>query len=611
VTRDYFAAELKVLRAAIEQARGNSAKLEQIGRPGEDPDVERLLEGFAFLAGRLQRRMDDGINDMAARLCEILVPSMAYAVPSATMVAFDNRGAAVAARSEAIEAGAAMSSPRVRDGGVECEFRTAARTWLALPATIRSASLEVSHSGKAVLRVGLNVPGDTHAAVFHRTRPLRLYLHGEQSFALHHHLLRRCESIRVADGATRTGIDLAPAVFDPTLAGPPLAGKYRIDPVGFAPDESLLSALSMVAPGLRLMQEFAVLPQKFLFVDVAGLFPALDHIKTPSGYPDKIDLLFRFSDSLGLLPSNDLTSLIRLNVAPVVNLFERGAQPIDVSSGPGEHDLWPQRHRKRSIEIRRVVGVSLSRGMGSPVATVPAFHGFEHASARAIGGPGFYVARPGSGESWSLAYHPPEQATLKGAVLSVQLECTNGDDPPKLGDVVELTPGAEMDNDLTIQTLFRASRPLAAGAEDDAAWKTLAHLASSRRGLGDSESLNALLDLCFRAAREQHARCGGFPVPTVKVLSVVTSRDGVGLIRGLPVPRTTVSVTIEEEGLRSSGEASIFAAILAELYSAYLSPNAFLRLELSLGGGGRKFVWYRAGGRLWVPERREVGASSG
>ena len=45
MTRDYFTAELKALRTAIEQAKGGAPKLEQTGRPGADPDVDRLLEG--------------------------------------------------------------------------------------------------------------------------------------------------------------------------------------------------------------------------------------------------------------------------------------------------------------------------------------------------------------------------------------------------------------------------------------------------------------------------------------------------------------------------------------------------------------------------------------
>ena len=50
----------------------------------DDPHVERLLEGVAFLAGRVQQRLDDELPEIADILLELLCPHMLAPIPSMT-----------------------------------------------------------------------------------------------------------------------------------------------------------------------------------------------------------------------------------------------------------------------------------------------------------------------------------------------------------------------------------------------------------------------------------------------------------------------------------------------------------------------------------------------
>ena len=52
----------------------------------EDPHVERLLEGFAFLAARVHRRLDDDLPEVSEALLDILHPQLVRPVPALSLV---------------------------------------------------------------------------------------------------------------------------------------------------------------------------------------------------------------------------------------------------------------------------------------------------------------------------------------------------------------------------------------------------------------------------------------------------------------------------------------------------------------------------------------------
>ena len=54
----------------------------------EDPHVERLLEGFAFLAARIHLKLDDEFPEIIEALLSILYPQYLSPVPSMSVVQF-------------------------------------------------------------------------------------------------------------------------------------------------------------------------------------------------------------------------------------------------------------------------------------------------------------------------------------------------------------------------------------------------------------------------------------------------------------------------------------------------------------------------------------------
>ena len=52
----------------------------------DDPQVERLLEAFAWFGARIHRRLDDEIPEIAEALIQALCPHFLRPIPSATIL---------------------------------------------------------------------------------------------------------------------------------------------------------------------------------------------------------------------------------------------------------------------------------------------------------------------------------------------------------------------------------------------------------------------------------------------------------------------------------------------------------------------------------------------
>ena len=65
----YYQDELRYLReVGPEFARANPEIARLLSDRGSDPDVERLLEGVAFLCGRIRQKLDDELPEFTANM---------------------------------------------------------------------------------------------------------------------------------------------------------------------------------------------------------------------------------------------------------------------------------------------------------------------------------------------------------------------------------------------------------------------------------------------------------------------------------------------------------------------------------------------------------------
>ena len=170
----FYERELAVLRRRSAQFAEQNPKIAgrlSLGRDdSQDPHVERLLQGVAFLNAHLTKRLDDDFPELAEALLDLLYPHYLRPVPSMTIVemAIDPKQAALI-DGHRVPRGSLLESERI-DGDV-CTYRTCFDVSL-WPVKITAAKL----SGPP-FRLPILPPASTQSALEIQIEPLSKALH--------------------------------------------------------------------------------------------------------------------------------------------------------------------------------------------------------------------------------------------------------------------------------------------------------------------------------------------------------------------------------------------------------------------------------------------------
>lgn len=120
--KDRFSEELRYLHElGNDFAQDNPQLARLLGKGGSDPDVERLMEAFAFLTAKLRLKLEDDLPELTHPMLQLLWPNYLRPLPSATIIQFTPRKQALS-QSQPIAKGSRLFSSPV--DGVPCEFRT-------------------------------------------------------------------------------------------------------------------------------------------------------------------------------------------------------------------------------------------------------------------------------------------------------------------------------------------------------------------------------------------------------------------------------------------------------------------------------------------------------
>ena len=362
---DYYQRELTWLRHAgsifAERYPKVARRLELSPDECPDPHVERLLEGFALLAARLQRRLDDDYAEFSDALLEQLYPLAMRPLPSCAIVQFEP---------DPSKGNLAGGYPLPRDTplfvttskGESIHFRTSAavRLW---PVEIKEALLLGSEEAQALtgvvqarsaLRLSLRCLGESQWSAL-GIEQLRVHLTASPMINACLYDLLGAHTVKVLAG---------PAGSVPKV----LTGLPQI--VGFANDEVLLPDEDGVHPGMRLLAEYFAFPDKFNFFDLP--------LEGATSDSQSLYLYIVFDRA----PSSRLhlqASDIALGCAPVINLFPRTSEPLRPDGTRSEYRLVADSHRENSVEIHSIRAMRASSSQG--VQRVPAYYGSQHSGA--------------------------------------------------------------------------------------------------------------------------------------------------------------------------------------------------------------------------------------
>lgn len=609
---DYYNRELAHLREmGGEFAREFPKVAARLGMEGldvADPYVERLMEGFAFVAARVQLKIDAEFPRFTQQLLEIVFPQYLAPMPSCMIVALEpNMAEPELAKGVRLPRGAALRGPLARGQDTACEFRTAHDVTL-WPISISSArcfdfapDLPLGQlASRERIAGGLRIELVAHgAAPFSGLACdfLSLHLTGSDEVAgpLHEAIAAHCVEVVVVDAGSPKRV----------LARLP---RERVIAEGFDPSQALLPHARRSFDGYRLLREYFACPQRFRFVRVEGLREAFRHVDAR-----KCELVFLF-DRLapGLQGAVDEKS-ISLHATPAVNLFPRRADRIHLGDGVFEHHLVVDRTRPMDYEVHSISSVI---GLGDDTATRVEFSPFYGKLVRqAASAPGafFTLRRTPRMLSEAQRRHGPRTGYVGTEVflslvdedeapysrtirqLAVEVLATNRDLPLLLP--VGALAALSLDETApvsAIRVLSGPTRPRSNLVEGGYAWRLISQLSLNYLSLVDGaregaaaaalrEQLMLYVDPGEAAQRRQvDALVGLRATPVVRRLPApgpITFGRGLG-----------VELEFEESAFGGAG-CHLLGSVLERFLAHHQSLNSFIETRLVSQSRGEIARW--------------------
>ncbi|GAB5096933.1 type VI secretion system baseplate subunit TssF [Caballeronia sp. LP006] len=567
----YYENELTKLKTlAVEFAEANPALAPMLAGRSTDPDVERLLEGVAFLTGLARQKLDDEFPEFIQELSTLLFPHYLRPVPATTMVLFEPRGALTETAS--VAAGVELASAPV--DGTPCRFRTTQAVDVH-PLTL-AARLSAGEGRTPSIDLDFSLRGLDLARW--QTKSLRLFLAGGYSDASKLLMLLMTEVTSVRLTASGVSTEL---------------GARSLVPSGF--DSELVPYPSHAFPGYRSLQEFFVQPEKFLFLDLNGI----DKLRGATGTTFSVTLCLK---RLPVWLTELSADAFMLNVTPVINLFEHHANPITLDHRQMDYRVSPEGANRQHYQIHSVDKVTSYRQGVAQQRVYRPFGVLGHAASAATASedqraPGDLVyhtslrpAAVGNETELYLSVAYPPEATPQTETLSIELTCTNRYLPESLryGDLSEPTSSSPE------RLKFRNIRPMTPVVNPPVGealrWRLLGHAALNFLSLADAANLRALLSLYVFSERQEqgHEAANRRRIAGLKEMSVTPEVRlfGRNMLRG-----QLIRVRCEMDHFAGAGDLYVFGSVLDRFLGAYASMNTYTRFELEDIFSGEVFRW--------------------
>ena len=550
----------------------------------DDPHVNRLLEGFALLAARVHRRIDDDFPEISESLTRIIHPGYLRPIPSMTIVECQSdpaQGKKTAGMR--IPRGTPLVTKATVEG-LPCRFLTAhdvdlwpfsvaAAEWRQPERMQRPPRASVGVQAAAAVRLRLRCQRDVVFSGLPLSR-LRFHLAGDASvvYSLYELLSEKCIEIQLRDPKDEKKlISLEP-------------GRLRM--VGFDAEESLLPFVRRSMDGHRLLQEYFALPEKFLFFDLEGLEPLAQ-----AGFGEEAEIVFLFSSferaerqqvlELGV---NERT--FRLGCTPAINLFPQGAEPILLSQTRHDYTVVPDNRHSTAMEIFSIEEVIATNPRLRQSVVLEPMHAYRY-QTRNREDLAFWVATRHLNE---FGEREPSTMTIsvvdltgnftepEADVLMVRTLCTNFDLPSRFqfgseaGDFEAVGYAAAK----TVTALRRPTASVNPTGGQGHFWRlisllSLNYLSLNEEGRTAMQEILRLHNMSDSAASENQ----------VGSILKMNSSPGFALVDSayglIPARGTQVEMEFDEQQFAGSG-LYLFAAVLDRFLAGYASMNSFSQL---------------------------------
>ena len=550
----YFQNELDNLRGlAREFAAENPNLAPQLASTSTDPDVERILEGTAFLTSSIRQKIDDDFPEFAQGLLKHIFPHYLKPLPCATIMRFTPKS--ILKNRLDVRSGTYIDSVDVE--GVSCRFQTT-RAITVWPMTVANAMFSETTTGKKVLQLDFELNGTDISSL--NEDEISIYLSGDFHVAsdLFYILHNNVDYIDIST----TGNDAL------------RADGCVIEAGGYDTGDALLQHPSHSFPAYRIIQEYFLLREKFLFVRLRGFRQAL---KQFSGARFRLHLYLK--ESSLHMPRISRDNFV-LNAVPAINLFEHDAVSIQNDFKHYEYAIKPIRNTQQQYHIYSVDHVM---GQNRKTATK------THYRLAGLSDPDSNTAavyqvnerdEAGFTESYISFSYPPGMDLDQHETLQLKLTCSNGQLPAKLreGDINK--PTANTSELVEFRNLIRPSEFQHSPAGKSLLWRLLSHLSLNYLSLADTENFKSLLGLYIfsSGSGSKQETINRKKIDGISDLKVTASDR---LVQGIVMRGQTINMRVNSSHFASKGDMYMFGLLADKLFASFASLNSFTELNMT------------------------------
>ncbi|NTX68220.1 type VI secretion system baseplate subunit TssF [Lelliottia amnigena] len=357
---DYYNRELTFMREMTSEFAEKHPKI--AGRLGvngievADPFVERLIESFSFIATRMQLKLDAEFPAFTQRLLDVIYPNYNAPTPSMGVVQLrPNLKEGDLTHGYHIARNSAFFTPIFPGETTRCEFRSGqdVRLW---PLAIVDAGItslppdlpnfETHHIGqsslKGAIRLRLQLNEGMNFSSLKDFSSLPVYLNGDERIASQlYELLHSGHLATILRHETESGrkdhvVNQQALIFESML-----------------PENSLLPVNWNIFHGHNLVHEYFACRKRFYFFTLNHLLAGVRNNHTR-----ELEIIILLNQMPQDLAGHVDSECFQLFCTPVINLFPKKVDKLEVKRNTHEMHVVPDRSRPLDYEIHSITSVT-------------------------------------------------------------------------------------------------------------------------------------------------------------------------------------------------------------------------------------------------------------
>jgi type VI secretion system protein ImpG len=584
---DYYREELISLR---QSGKGFSKKYPEIagrldinGGESMDPQTERIIESVAFMAAKLNQKIDGNVQLIAFHLLTVLYPNLVNQFPSCGIVRFDSSVKVSTSDKVFLPKGTCLFANSRRK--INCTFKTVYPINLypikviytgitTVPGYAYEQFIEVRMNTKSVPFEQINI----HDILFHISSEIL-----EDSLLVYEALFLGAEPNVLAK--------IGDAFFK--------IDKDNFIQCGFRDDETVCPVHKYTSNTLQLFQEFLHFKRKFMFFRILNLDKLIKNSSIES--INEISVFLKIHLINEKLLSIVGTGTIITDAVPIANLFKVTSDPFRFDGTKSKYLLVADQSRDKSIEIHSISEITMMDvNTQEPRAIQPYFSLTIDADTNVI-----------HDVFWMYTREPSEIRGLNGFDTYISLIETRMNPQNVYANIVYATTlctnrfealdipthgRMEIENADSAgyfgTLLYRMTLPASLIDDNDSLWNLVSQISATHISVADGgrllSSLSKLLEVfaCGAKLKQSEILDGIGGVDIRKTVRRIGTDAWRGFVSGLEA-----EIFINDNEV-SPGKFLLFS-VLNQYLSSSISINSFIELSLKSKGTNKKIARWR------------------